>query len=179
MPEIVPDRNVLTITEVAAILRCSKTHVSHLLNGKVPGVPKLTHVALGRRKVVHKDWLSEWMEARKSQWSALDAGIGGFYASKTLSKGQRTRAQTRPPQGMGGAMVGARRTAFEGPRTLLGNYKKPGRCAHGFYSSAIERRRRTAAGSSLYVRRLSGQSLPPVVSAEVEGVDPHDHGSDN
>src|SRR5579875_188378 len=114
-----------------------------------------------------------------SEWSALDAGIGGFYASKTLSKGQRTRAQTRPPQGMGGAMVGARRTAFEGPRTLLGNYKKPGRCAHGFYSSAIERRRRTAAGSSLYVRRLSGQSLPPVVSAEVEGVDPHDHGSDN
>src|SRR5579875_2548454 len=70
-------------------------------------------------------------------------------------------------------------TAFEGPRSLLGNYKKPGRCAHGFYSSAIERRRRTAAGSSLYVRRLSGQSLPPVVSAEVEGVDPHDHGSDN
>jgi excisionase family DNA binding protein len=67
MPEIVPDRNVLTISEVAAILRCSKTHVSHLLNGKVPGVPKLTHCALGRRKLVHKDWLNEWMEARKAQ----------------------------------------------------------------------------------------------------------------
>ena len=56
---------VLTITDVAEILQCSKTHVSNLLKGKVQGVPKLTHFALGRRKLVRREWLEEWLETNK------------------------------------------------------------------------------------------------------------------
>jgi len=58
---------VLTINEVAGILRCSKAHVCNVLNGRVPGVPKLTHFALGRRKLVRREWLEEWMETNKCQ----------------------------------------------------------------------------------------------------------------
>ena len=68
MQEAAKDAPILTINDVAAILRCSKTHVSHVLAGKVPGLPKLTHIALGRRKLVRREWLDQWMEANKSQW---------------------------------------------------------------------------------------------------------------
>ncbi len=57
--------NILTIKEVASILRCSKTHALNVLEGKVRGLPRLAHLSLGRRKVVRKDWLDEWMEANK------------------------------------------------------------------------------------------------------------------
>ena len=59
--------NILTITDVATILRCSKTHVSQVLAGKVPGIPRLTHIAMGRRKLVRREWLEQWMEANKQQ----------------------------------------------------------------------------------------------------------------
>ncbi len=59
------DQQILTMREVAEVLRCSKTHVAHLINGQVPGLPRLTHFCLGRRKVVRSEWLVEWMEANK------------------------------------------------------------------------------------------------------------------
>ena len=59
--------NILTIKEVADILRCSKTHAQNVIEGKVNGLPKLTHLSLGRRKVVRKDWLDQWMEANKTR----------------------------------------------------------------------------------------------------------------
>ena len=48
MQEVLKDNHILTINDVAAILRCSKTHVSHVLAGKIPGIPRLTHIAMGR-----------------------------------------------------------------------------------------------------------------------------------
>ncbi len=59
--------NILTIKEVATILRCSKAHALNVIDGKVRGLPKLTHLSLGRRKVVRKDWLDQWMEANKTR----------------------------------------------------------------------------------------------------------------
>jgi excisionase family DNA binding protein len=56
---------ILTIQDVAELLRCSKTHVCNLVAGKVPGVPQLAHVALGRRKLVRREWLEQWLEASK------------------------------------------------------------------------------------------------------------------
>ncbi len=50
MQEAVKDSHVLTIDDVATILRCSKTHVLNVLAGKVPGIPRLTHIAMGWRK---------------------------------------------------------------------------------------------------------------------------------
>jgi hypothetical protein len=59
------NQEILTLRELAVMLRCSKAHVSKLLNGKVPGVPPLTHMAIGRRKVTRRDWLQTWMEGYK------------------------------------------------------------------------------------------------------------------
>ena len=56
---------ILTIDDVAVVLRCSKAHVCNVLNGRVPGVARLAHFALGRRKLVRREWLEEWMEANK------------------------------------------------------------------------------------------------------------------
>lgn len=58
---------ILTMKEVALVLQCSKTHVSNLLSGKVPGVSRLSCLAMGRRKVVRREWLEQWMEANRSQ----------------------------------------------------------------------------------------------------------------
>lgn len=59
------DQEILTLREVAAVLRCSKAHVSRLFNGKVPGLPPLAHIAIGRRKITRRDWLQTWMEGYK------------------------------------------------------------------------------------------------------------------
>jgi excisionase family DNA binding protein len=67
MEEQTAKRDVLTLSEIARILRCSKTHISNVLNGKVPGVPRLAHVAMGRRKLVRREWLDQWMESSKQQ----------------------------------------------------------------------------------------------------------------
>jgi excisionase family DNA binding protein len=58
--------NILTIKEVAEILRCSKGHVQNVLIGKVRGVPRLAHLRIGRRKLIRKEWLDQWMETYKT-----------------------------------------------------------------------------------------------------------------
>jgi len=57
--------SILTIKEVAEILRVSKAHVHNVLGGKVTGVQKLTHLTLGRRRLVRREWLDQWLEASK------------------------------------------------------------------------------------------------------------------
>lgn len=52
---------VLTVIEVAALLRCSKAHVHNLINGKVPGVPPLPSLCLGRRRLVLEATLANWI----------------------------------------------------------------------------------------------------------------------
>jgi hypothetical protein len=67
MEATLKEEPILTIQDVAALLRCSKTHVCNVMAGKVPGVPQLTHIALGRRKLVRREWLNQWLEASKRQ----------------------------------------------------------------------------------------------------------------
>ena len=50
----------------ATLAACSKGHVQNVLVGRVRGVPKLAHLRMGRRKVVRKEWLDQWMEAHKT-----------------------------------------------------------------------------------------------------------------
>ena len=61
------NQEILTIKEVAQILRCSKAHVAHALHGKVAGIPRLTHVSVGRRKLIRKEWLNQWLETNKNR----------------------------------------------------------------------------------------------------------------
>ena len=54
-----PDE-ILTLVEVAADLRCSKSHVANILNGKVAGVSPLPFIPAGRRKLVRRSALENW-----------------------------------------------------------------------------------------------------------------------
>lgn len=49
-----PQKRLLTSKEVANELRCSKAHVSNVVNGRVQGVARLPHIAVGRRKLVRR-----------------------------------------------------------------------------------------------------------------------------
>jgi excisionase family DNA binding protein len=54
--------DVLTMEEAARILRCSKAHLSNVLRGKVPSLPPLPHVSLGRRTLIRRAVLQQWLE---------------------------------------------------------------------------------------------------------------------
>lgn len=53
---------VLTVPEVAIMLRCSKAHVHNLINGRVRGADALPALRLGRRSLVLKSSLEEWIK---------------------------------------------------------------------------------------------------------------------
>lgn len=57
--------SVLTVPEVACLLRCSKAHVHNLINGKVPEVEALPSIWLGRRRLVRRESLFQWLEAQE------------------------------------------------------------------------------------------------------------------
>jgi excisionase family DNA binding protein len=65
-----PDRHVgsledfglLTLPEVAALLHCSKAHISNVIAGRVPGCPPIPAVRLGRRRLVRRESLVAWIE---------------------------------------------------------------------------------------------------------------------
>ncbi len=57
---------VLTIQEAARELRCSKTHVSQLVNGKVPNVPLLPNMRVGRRVLIRRSSFERWKELIES-----------------------------------------------------------------------------------------------------------------
>jgi hypothetical protein len=64
-PHAPAERGVLTATEVARELRCSKAHVHNLMRGKVRGARPLPFLPLGRRRVVRRASLDEWIAANE------------------------------------------------------------------------------------------------------------------
>jgi excisionase family DNA binding protein len=56
---------VLTAAEVARELRCSKAHVHNLINGKVDGARPLPSLWLGRRRLVRRSSLDQWIAANE------------------------------------------------------------------------------------------------------------------
>ena len=53
--------SVLTLSEVATELRCSKAHLSHIVNGKVAGLPPLPVARIGRRVIIRREALLNWL----------------------------------------------------------------------------------------------------------------------
>ena len=53
--------SVLTLAEVASELRCSKAHMSHIVNGKVAGLPPLPVARIGRRVLIRREALLKWL----------------------------------------------------------------------------------------------------------------------
>lgn len=51
----------LTVAEVAALLRVSKAHVCKVIRGQVQGVTILPAIPLGRRLIIRRSTLEQWM----------------------------------------------------------------------------------------------------------------------
>lgn len=58
---------VLTLQEVAEQLRCSKAHVCNIIHGKVPTLPLMPVVRLGRRLLVRREALNGWLAVVEGQ----------------------------------------------------------------------------------------------------------------
>jgi excisionase family DNA binding protein len=70
LPSIHP---ILTVAEVAVELRCSKAHVHNLINGKVRGAKPLPSVRMGRRRLVRRTTLEEWIKTNERCYDPIIA----------------------------------------------------------------------------------------------------------
>lgn len=52
---------ILTVAEAAHELRCSKAHVHNIIHGKVPDLPPLPILRIGRRVLIRHEALRAWM----------------------------------------------------------------------------------------------------------------------
>jgi len=52
---------LLTMTEVARLLHCSKAHVCNAVNGRVAGCTPIPAIRLGRRLLVRHESLERWI----------------------------------------------------------------------------------------------------------------------
>jgi len=53
---------VMTLKQAAAYLQVSKAHLSNVINGKVPGVRPVRCFRVGRRILIKREWVNEWLE---------------------------------------------------------------------------------------------------------------------
>jgi excisionase family DNA binding protein len=72
VPPSFPDDGppLLTVAETARELRCSKAHVHNIIHGRVPHLPPLPVLRIGRRVLIRHEGLKTWMlsvEARESR----------------------------------------------------------------------------------------------------------------
>ncbi len=53
---------VMTLKQTAAYLQISKAHLSNVIQGKVHGVLPIRSFRLGRRVLIKREWIDEWLE---------------------------------------------------------------------------------------------------------------------
>jgi excisionase family DNA binding protein len=56
---------LMSLKETAAYLHVSKAHLSNVINGKVRGVTPVPSIRLGRRILIRREWVDEWLEIVK------------------------------------------------------------------------------------------------------------------
>jgi excisionase family DNA binding protein len=54
--------SVLSLKQAASYLQISKAHLSNVINGKVPGVIPVRSFRLGRRVLIKREWIEEWLD---------------------------------------------------------------------------------------------------------------------
>lgn len=59
--QLEPQSELLGIRQLARELGCSRSHVVNILAGRVPGMPPLPHIRLGRRITVRPSTLRLWL----------------------------------------------------------------------------------------------------------------------
>jgi excisionase family DNA binding protein len=64
---------VMTVPEVAQALRVSKAHVHNLINGQVRDAKPLPSVRIGRRRLVRRSSLDEWIKTSEQCYDPIIA----------------------------------------------------------------------------------------------------------
>jgi excisionase family DNA binding protein len=59
--------SVMTLEQAAAYLQVSKAHLSNVLNGKVPGVLPVRSFRVGRRVLIKREWIDQWLETERRE----------------------------------------------------------------------------------------------------------------
>lgn len=67
------NREILDIKAAANYLGVSRSHLSHILAGKVPGVPAIPHVRAGRRALIRRAVIDLWL--LEQERGPIPAGI--------------------------------------------------------------------------------------------------------
>lgn len=57
---------IFDVQAAANYLSCSKSHLSNILNGKVPNVPPIPHVSAGRKKLIRQAAIDEWIKSQEA-----------------------------------------------------------------------------------------------------------------
>jgi excisionase family DNA binding protein len=60
------NKEILDVRGAAKYLNCSASHVSNILNRKVPNLPPIPHVRAGRLRLIRREALIEWFKAQES-----------------------------------------------------------------------------------------------------------------
>ena len=58
--------DLLTLSDVARLLHCSKAHVGKVIEGRVSGCEAIPCIRLGRRKLVRRESLAGWIEKNET-----------------------------------------------------------------------------------------------------------------
>lgn len=64
------DFDLLTLAEVAELLHVSRAHITNIVAGRVRGCPPIPALPLGRRKLVRRESLLDWI-ARNERADAM------------------------------------------------------------------------------------------------------------
>ena len=67
-----PEKEILSIKEVAEMLGCSLSHVRNLLKGKVPNVPRIPHFRSGRVRIIRRVAVLSWLESLNEATTATN-----------------------------------------------------------------------------------------------------------
>jgi excisionase family DNA binding protein len=65
---------ILTMDEAAAYLRISRKHLGNILKGRIKGVPPLKYVPAGRRNLIRRSTLRDWV-AKYEQHTPTHAAV--------------------------------------------------------------------------------------------------------
>ena len=60
------DFGLLTMAEVALLLHCSKAHICNIVAGRVQDCPRIPAVRLGRRLLVRRETLQQWIDQNEA-----------------------------------------------------------------------------------------------------------------
>jgi hypothetical protein len=91
MSDLADKFDLLTLSDVAALLHCSKAHVCKAVNGRVTGCAPIPCVSLGRRRLVRRESLRRWIESneRVANDDGLSAAGGKLTTLPVRDAGKR------------------------------------------------------------------------------------------